>query len=200
MRCIKTAAVVAVTTVLSLVPSPAHADWLFTPYIGGNFAGDSADTQANFGISAAWMGAGIFGFEFDAGFAPDFFDTGVEDEFALITDSSVSTYMFNAIVGVPVGGQTGRGVRPYGSIGIGAIRSSVESDLGLIDARNTDFGWNIGAGAMGFVSDRIGLRSDLRYFRSLQNDLEDTPITENLGRFGFWRLTGGVVFRWGGTQ
>lgn len=71
MRRIKIAAVVAVSSVLSLVPSPAHADWLFTPYIGGNFAGDSTDTQANFGISAAWMGAGIFGFEFDAGFAPD---------------------------------------------------------------------------------------------------------------------------------
>ncbi len=186
--------------VVALLPSAADADWLFTPYAGGNFGGDSADTQANFGISAAWMGAGVFGFEFDAGFAPDFFDTGVEDEFALISNSSVSTYMFNAVVGVPVGGQDGMGVRPYGSAGIGAIRSDVESDLGLVDANDTDFGWNVGGGAMGFFSDAVGLRGDVRYFRSLENELEDTPFTEDVGRFGFWRLSGGVVFRWGPMQ
>lgn len=186
--------------VVTLLPSSVSADWLFTPYIGGNFAGDSADTQTNFGISAAWMGAGIFGFEFDAGFAPDFFDSGAEDEFALISSSSVSTYMFNAIVGVPVGGQEGAGVRPYGSVGIGAIRSDVQSDLGLVDATSTDLGWNVGAGALGFFSDMVGVRGDLRYFRSLQNELEDGPITANIDRFGFWRLSGGVVFRWGATQ
>jgi opacity protein-like surface antigen len=188
---------ILIAAVVLVLPSVARADWLFTPYIGGNFAGDSADTQTNFGISAAWMGAGIFGFEFDAGFAPDFFDSGVDDDFALISNSSVSTYMFNAIIGVPVGGQQGMGVRPYGSIGIGAIRSDVESDLGLVDATNTDFGWNIGAGAIGFFSDAVGARGDVRYFRSLQNELEDGPIADNIDRFGFWRLTGGVVFRWG---
>lgn len=180
-----------------LWPASAQADWLFTPYLGGNIGGDTIETQPNFGISAAWMGNGAIGFEFDAGWAPDFFDPGNDDAAALVSDSSVGTYMFNVIFGAPVGGQTGMGVRPYGSAGIGAIQTRVESDLGLVDSDNTDFGWNAGGGVMGFFHDRVGLRGDVRYFGSLQNDLADNSFAEGLGRLGFWRLTGGVVLRFG---
>ena len=187
----------ATLVALLLIPSVARADWLFTPYIGGNMGGDTIDTQANFGVSAAWMGAGAFGFEFDAGWAPDFFDTGNDDAASLVSDSAVGTYMFNVVVGVPVGGQEGMGVRPYGSAGIGAIQTRVESDLGFVDSDETDFGWNVGGGVMGFFSDNVGLRGDVRYFGSAQNNLEDGPLTEDIERFRFWRLTGGVVLRFG---
>lgn len=190
--------VVAAFAAVVLVAAPARADWLFTPFVGANIGGDTVDTQPTFGISAAWMGAGAIGFEFDAAWAPDFFDTGDDDPFLLVTDSSVATYMANVVFGAPVGGQTGRGVRPYGSVGIGAIMSRVESELGLVDIDDTTFGWNAGGGVMGFMSDTIGLRGDLRYLGSLQNDLGDSPFTEDLGRFGFWRLTGGLVIRFGG--
>ena len=33
----------------------------------------------------------------------------------------------NLIVGAPIGGQTGIGVRPYGSVGLGLLRSNVSS-------------------------------------------------------------------------
>ena len=195
---LKTSVVAALAAVV-LTATPARADWLFTPFLGGNIGGDTIDTQVNFGLSAAWMGAGAIGFEFDAAWAPDFFDTGDEEPFLLVTDSSVATYMANVVFGVPVGGQSGMGVRPYGSLGIGAIMSRVESDLGLVDIDDTTLGWNAGGGVMGFMSNSVGLRGDLRYFGSLQNDLGDSSITEDLDRFGFWRLTGGVVFRWGGN-
>lgn len=188
-------AIIATAIALILQPAAAGADWLFTPYLGGNTGGDTIDPQANFGVSAAWMGAGVFGFEFDAGWAPDFFDTGNEDAAALVSDSSVGTYMFNLVVGVPMGGQEGFGVRPYGSAGIGAIQTRVESDLGFVDADETAFGWNVGGGVMGFFNDIVGVRGDLRYFGSQENELEDGPLTENIDRFGFWRLTGGVVLR-----
>ena len=108
--------VVAACAAVVLAATPARADWLFTPSLGGNIGGDTVDTQANFGISAAWMGGGAIGFEFDAAWAPDFFDTGDDDPFLLVTDSSVATYMANLVLGVPVGGQSGMGVRPYGSV------------------------------------------------------------------------------------
>ena len=187
----------AVFTALLLWSTPARADWLFTPFIGGNIGGDTVQSQTNFGVSAAFMGAGAIGFEFDASWTPDFFDTGVDAPFQLVTDSRVSTYMFNAIVGAPVGGQSGAGARPYGSVGVGWIQSKVESELGLVDIDSTEFGWNVGGGVMGFFNDNIGARGDVRYFKSMQNDLESVPATMDMGRFGFWRVTGGVVLRWG---
>lgn len=190
----------ATALALAALSGTARADWLFTPYVGGNMGGDTVDPRANFGVSAAWMGAGVIGFEFDAAWAPDFFDTGNEDAAGLVSDSSVGTYMFNVVVGVPVGGQDGMGVRPYGSAGIGALQTRVESDLGLVDTSETDFGWNVGGGVMGFVSDNFGLRGDLRYFASTQNSFEDGPLTQDIDRFGFWRLTGGVVFRFAMRQ
>ncbi len=188
----------AAAIALAMLPGAAQADWLFTPFVGGNLGGDTVETQPNFGISAGWMGAGKIGFEFDAGWAPDFFDTGNEDAAGLVSNSSVGTYMFNVILGAPVGGQ-GAGARPYASAGLGAIMTRVESDLGLIDVKETDFGWNVGGGVMGFFSNSVGFRGDIRYLGNAQNELEDNPFTEDLDRFGFWRLTGGLVLRFGAT-
>jgi opacity protein-like surface antigen len=109
----------------------------------------------------------------------------------------VSTYMFNVILGAPVSGTSGRSVRPYGSAGIGAIHTRVGSDLGLVDVSNTDFGWNAGAGTMGFFSPHVGVQGDVRYFQSLQNDLKDSTVLVDVGRFRFWRVTGGIVIRFG---
>ena len=183
----------------AMLASPAHADWLFTPYVGGNVGGDTVKTQPNVGISAAWMGAGTVGFEFDAAWAPDFFDTGDDNAAALLSSSRVSTYMFNAIIGVPAGGQTGRGVRPYASAGVGAIQTRAESDLGLVDIDQTDFGWNAGAGVLGFFNDVVGVRADARFLQTLQQATDganDNPLTADNGHFGFWRLTAGITFRW----
>ena len=63
---------------------------------------------------------------------------------------------------------------------------------------NTDFGWNVGGGAMGFFSDHVGIRGDVRFLQSVKNDLKDNALFTNTGRFGFWRVTGGVVFRFRG--
>ena len=49
-----------------MAPAEARADWLFTPFVGANVGGDTVQTQTNFGASAAWMGKGVIGGEFDA--------------------------------------------------------------------------------------------------------------------------------------
>ena len=69
-----------------------------------------------FGASLAWMGAGVFGFEVDFGFSPNFFEntSGSGDfEFA---DSNLTTVMGNLIIGVPIGGQHGVGSVPTRSV------------------------------------------------------------------------------------
>ena len=54
------------------------------------------------------MGGGVLGFEGDIGYSPDFF--GKTD----IGGSSVLTATGNLVFGIPIGGQKGVGIRPYG--------------------------------------------------------------------------------------
>ncbi len=56
---------------------------------------------------------------------------------------------------------------------------------------------NAGAGLMGFFTDHVGLRGDIRYFRSFEDTDPDTDVDFDLagGDFDFWRGTVGLAFR-----
>ena len=56
--------------------------------------------------------------------------------------------------------------------------------------------FNLGGGAMGFVSDHVGFRGDIRYFRQLSDPDEDNEFDVGLGDLDYWRATGGITFRW----
>ncbi len=187
---------------LVLVPGTARADWLFTPNIGAGFGGNSgtgADgdgaTHLSWGASIGWMGAGIIGWEADLAYTPEFFEAD-DDDLDLIENSNVTSFMANVLIGIPVGGQTGGGFRPYLSGGAGLLQSQVQSDDDLFEVTNSEFGINIGAGAMGFMTDHIGFRGDLRYYRQLSDPDEDNEFDIDFGDFDFWRGTAGVTFRW----
>jgi hypothetical protein len=202
----------AITSILALVvfasaPAKASADWLFTPYIGWNwggsagftdFAGDFEDEferRANFGASLSWMGAGALGFEVDFGFAPNFFEnTSGGGDFAF-GDSNVTTLMANLKVGAPIGGQSGPGIRPYASGGIGLIKTRIDDPDDLFELNSTDWGVNAGGGIAGFFNDRFGLQGDVRYFRSLQDNEPDDELDLALGSFNFWRGSVGFMIR-----
>ena len=105
-------------------PGRASADWLLTPFIGANFGGnadfgsfddfdDEFERRVDMGASLGWMGGGIVGFEVDFGWSPNFFENTVGPGNFEFGDSNVTTLMGNVLVGIPVGGQTGPGVRPY---------------------------------------------------------------------------------------
>jgi opacity protein-like surface antigen len=181
---------------LVLAPASARADWLFTPNIGAGFGGDASGREhLSWGASIGWMGAGVLGWEADFAFTPEFFE-GDDDDLDLIDNSNVSTFMVNALVGVPVGGTTGGGFRPYFSGGIGLLQSSVEDAESLFEVNNNEFGFNLGGGAMGFMTDHVGFRGDIRYYRALSDPDEDNEFDIAIGDFDFWRATGGVTFRW----
>jgi opacity protein-like surface antigen len=194
--------------VLALVPASASADWLFTPFIGANFGGnanfgdfddfdDEFERRVDFGASLAWMGEGIVGFEVDFGYSPNFFQNTAGDANFEFGDSNVTTLMANVLVGAPIGGQTGPGFRPYASGGLGLIRSHVSGGTTFFnDLTTNDFGMNIGGGVQGFFNDNIGIRGDIRYFRSLQDNEPDNEFDLGLSDFDFWRGTVGVTFRW----
>jgi opacity protein-like surface antigen len=189
-------------------PRRASADWYLTPFIGGNFAGnanfggdnsfdDQVERRVDVGASLGWMGKGIAGFEVDWGWSPNFFQNTAAGNFA-IGDSNVTTLMGNVIVGIPIGGQTGGGVRPYATGGVGLIRSNISGSTFFNDLHTNDFGFDAGGGVQGYFNDHVGLRGDLRYFRSLQNSTPSTNSLDlSLADFNYWRATVGVMFRFG---
>ncbi len=181
---------------LVLAPASARADWLFTPNVGAGFGGDASGREhLSWGASIGWMGAGVLGWEADFAFTPEFFE-GDDDDLDLIDNSNVSTFMVNALVGVPVGGTTGGGFRPYFSGGLGLLQSNVTGAESLFEVNNNEFGFNLGGGAMGFMTDHVGFRGDIRYYRALSDPDEDNEFDIAIGDFDFWRATGGVTFRW----
>jgi opacity protein-like surface antigen len=189
-------------TVTAVTPGKASADWLFTPFIGSNFGGSANfagagedfgsdfERKLNYGASLAWMGAGVVGFEVDFGYSPNFFGVSSDNGFALVGDGNVTTLMGNVVVGAPIGN-----VRPYASGGVGLIKARVD-DVGQFFGQvdNSNFGFDLGGGVMGFFNDNIGLRGDIRYFRSV-NDTNPDKVDLNLGDFKFWRGTVGVTFK-----
>jgi hypothetical protein len=188
----------AMLAALALVfaPGSARADWLFTPNVGAGFGGDASGREhLSWGASIGWMGAGVFGWEADFAFTPEFFE-GDDDDTDAFDSSNVTTFMVNALVGAPVGGTTGGGFRPYFSGGLGLLQTNVTGAESLFEVNNSEFGFNLGGGAMGFMTDHVGFRGDVRYYRALSDPDEDNEFDLGVGDFDFWRATGGVTFRW----
>ena len=162
--------------------SEARAEGFFSPWYGVNFGSEEADGESAYGFDAGFMGDGIAGIELDFGYAPEYFGEEV--------DNYVMTGMVNLILGAPIGGESGPGVRPYFVGGLGLIRTNFEFEPE--DVSNNDLGFDIGGGIMGFFSDHVGARGDVRYFRNFSElDLGDADA----GDFDFWRATVSVVFR-----
>ena len=181
-----------------LTPVTARGDVLLIPFIGINFAGNSGRElsdaidagRLDWGASFAFMGAGVLGMEADIGYSPDFF--GRTD----LGGSSVLTATGNLLIGIPFGGQTGVGFRPYVLGGLGVVRSKVDGLEGAPTLDNTEAAWNFGAGAMFFFGTNVGLRTDLRYIRTFARiDLDITDGIVTRGRLDFARASAGFIVR-----
>jgi len=181
------AAAVLAAVFISATPARSDAQTFITPFAGATFRGDSAGERLSGGASVLFMGP-IAGFELEAGFTPDFFGQG--DLFDFDTDGNVTSLSANLLLGLGAGP-----VRPYATGGVGLLRSRITSAGNLFDdVSENDFGVNAGAGLIVLFSEHVGLRGDLRYFRSLQDiDIEDLSV--GLGNLDFWRAYAGVTFK-----
>ena len=183
---------------ITLAPVPARADVLFTPFFGVNFGGDSGKefseafetSQYNWGASIAFMGGGVFGFEGDFGFSPDFYGK------TELGGSNAFTATGNLVLGIPFGGQQGFGVRPYGVVGAGLLTSKSDFGTGVAEIDENNVTWSAGGGVLLFFGTRAGLRFDVRYFRTF-DDLEilGIEIAQSPGRVDFTRGSLGFVLR-----
>ena len=181
---------------IMFAPTPAQADGLFIPFFGVNFGGDSGKqfseafetNQFNWGASLGWMGGGVFGFEGDFGYSPNFYGKTENG------GSGAFTATANMLLGIPFGGQQGFGVRPYGLVGAGLLSS--RSDFGDPEIDENNLTWSAGGGVLVFFGTRAGVRFDVRYFRTF-DDLEilGIPILESAGKVDFTRGSLGLVLR-----
>jgi opacity protein-like surface antigen len=187
-RVMKSLAAAGVVALLWL-PSEARAEGYISPFAGVNFGNNQLEKKFAWGADAGFMGAGVIGGEVDFGWAPNAFGESV--------DNHVLDLMGNLIIGVPIGGTHGAGIRPYVTGGLGLIQSKISSGVSGVDFDTKNFGFNLGAGAMGFFGDHFGLRGDLRYFRTINNNDSslNNGLNLDLGGFDFWRASVGIVIR-----
>jgi len=174
---------------LTSTAAPARADGFITPYVGFNFGGDSAnctsltscdEKRTNWGVT---IGAtnGIFGFQEDIGYAPDFFGKtpGV--------DNAVLHFMSDLMILVPAGP-----IQPYGFIGIGVIHPHARLDLSNFSLSKWSLGHDFGGGLNIFFTHSVGVHGELRHLRTFE---DFTLPGFNSDKLDFWRANAGVTFR-----
>jgi hypothetical protein len=190
MRGLTKACVVWAAIGVVVAPLRARADGYVNPWIGitGVSSGDNGERAI--GVTTGYMGAGVFGFEADFGYSPNFL--GVNDGFV---EKSAVTFTGDAIFGVPIGGTHGAGIRPFVSGGFGFIRRHSETDILDVSQFRNEPCYDFGVGMMGFFAQHIGLRGDLRYFRTLDDVDRLSGFDFAPGKLRFWRVSGGVTLR-----
>jgi hypothetical protein len=195
MRRVLTGIIAVATIALVMAPAQARAEGYFSPWVAANAGSNTnfSNGRPGFGAQAGAMGAGIIGGEIDFGWSPSFF--GTANDFG---NNSVINFMGNVIVGIPVGGQHGAGIRPFVTGGVGLLRTQIDGGtIATVSSSNNMAGWNAGAGVMGYFSDHFGLRGEARYLRGFENT--NTGVTSidvnGAGQFHFWRASIGVVIR-----
>jgi opacity protein-like surface antigen len=184
------AAFAVLTVAMSTSAVPAYAEGFLTPFVGFNFGGDSAncislsncdEKRLNWGVSFGSR-HGIFGFEEDIGYAPNFFGKTEGG------DNAVLTVMSDLMVVVPAGP-----IQAYAVAGLGLIRPHAKFDSSSLSLDQNALGYDVGGGVNVFLAHSVGIRADVRHLHTLQditlgNLFSSQPVD-------FWRGTLGLALR-----
>jgi hypothetical protein len=203
-RCLPGASALA-TLLLIGASTRADAEVRLAPTVGAITGGrttlfDPEDAAARrklaIGTSLSVLGQHWLGLEVDAQYIPGFFQQ--ERTVRLVDSSGVGTIMGNVIVAMPYA-RTGAGLRLFAVGGVGYMRARMIDVNRVAPVRSNLLGASMGAGAEGFLTDRIGLRWDLRYFREISGGDDETLGAGNT-ELRFWRASMGVVIRLGAVR
>ena len=185
-------AAATILAILILAPAaPARADVVLTPYVGSLFGGDLPDNKVSYGATASFMGGGIFGAEVGFNWTPKFVPADPTHG-----DVRQASLMGNLIVGIPIGDSDQAGhVRPYITGGAGLFRATQKESDFFDRIHSNDFAVNFGGGVMAFFTEHIGLRADVRYFRTLTDTNPNGGVDFELGDLNFWKWDIGTAFK-----
>jgi hypothetical protein len=144
------------------------------------------------GASVALLSDGVLGLEADLGHTPKFFEG--DDPRGLILSSRVTTLSGNVVLAAPLA-LTRESLRPYLLGGLGLIQARTNNAAGLFPIDEDRLGLTVGAGAIGFVGGRTGLRFDVRHIKAISG--ADGPFARaGVSRLSFWRATAGLTIRY----
>ena len=140
----------------------------------------------------ALLSDGILGLEADVGHTPGFFEGN--DPLGLVLTSRVTTVGGNVILAAPLA-LTRESLRPYLVGGLGLMHARSKHAAGLFPVEQDLLGLTVGAGAIGFVTERTGLRFDVRHIKAISG--ADGPFDRpGHSRLSFWRATAGLAIRY----
>jgi len=186
---------------IAVRPPGAYAEWHLTPFIASSFGGDTNFnlTQVrrhwSFGGTVRLVGAGPLGLESIFVYVPGPFESiGPENS---ITKSHTFALMGNVVLTTPRSWSE-YGLRPFVSGGLGWLRAT-HNDIEF-PVRANLAGYNVGGGAVGFLTDKVGVRFDLRFYRTVPPGEKpgEQTLTGDGGRvrLHYWTGSVGVVFKY----
>jgi hypothetical protein len=187
-------------SVLLLAPAAAAADWLITPFVGSTFGGsrtfllpapEAGTRKFTFGASAGLLSDTILGAEASVTLTPRFFEG---DSIGLVQSSQVTTMTGRVLAAVPQA-ITGYSLRPYLAGGIGWMHLAATDLIVALPLDSNVLALDVGGGAIGMLSDRTGVRFDLRHYRNLEPDSSAETNSDAPSRISFWLASVGIVFR-----
>jgi hypothetical protein len=188
---------------LALIPRAASAQpVLVQPFAGISFAGETNIIDLDkatklrkltWGGTVTVIGRGVFGVEGDFAFIPGFFERETEDK--LVADSQVVTLMGNVVIATPLS-WTGLSLRPYFSGGGGLMRTRVRDAADIFTSNRNLLGIDLGGGVIGFFTERIGVRWDVRYFKSVSEPGDTGDVLFGSANLSFWRANMALVLKY----
>ena len=188
------------------LPRTAHAEWHLVPLVGFSFANDTnffdPEIRAHkkrhtfVGGAVSYLGAGLIGVETIGIWMPGYFQGG--EGSSVLESSRSAAFMGNIVLTAPRR-WTEYSLRPYVSGGFGWLNVSqtpIEPDALAVDNTNIA-GFNVGAGAIGFLTARTGVRFDFRYFSSIRPGDKSAIAVDEGDPAGLRYMTAsiGIVFR-----
>lgn len=192
----------ACATLIVAFAAEARAEWQFVPFFGLTFNGDTSLANPEFGAEKVhWnlggavtvIGEWPIAVEGLFSYTPQFFEGG-DDVPNVVESSRALALMGNVVLTVPRSWNE-YGLRPFVSGGIGLLSVSVTDVPGALTFRENLLGYNIGGGAVGFVTNRTGLRFDLRYYSNLKPS-DESGVSIGRVRLSYWTGSVGVVIRY----
>jgi hypothetical protein len=171
------------------------------PFAGATFAGSTTFVDPELavpapniaiGASAALLGE-IFGVEVDVGDMPGLFGSGDSN---LVRSSRVTSVTGNVIVAAPHR-LTEYALRPYIVAGAGVMRVRTTTAFNVFDVAAVLPTMDLGGGAIGFITNRIGVCWDIRRFQGTRRGQGENGLTTSgEEHLSFWRGTMAVVIRY----
>lgn len=190
------------SVLLLALATPARAQDIFAvPFAGVKFGGSTSIFDLEFaadkktftmGASVVVLGNGVFGYEADFGYMPNFFKNEASPP-VYKPGSYVIDLSGGVILALPEA-VTGGGLRPYAVVGVGLVNAQAADVLEIFQIRRTVPAFKIGIGAQALLlTNNVGIRFDLRHVRSFTGD--DGSLARVGRRISYSRFTIGLLLR-----